>query len=96
MCEIKLRHWLGEGEAIIKEYKVLSFWYETNALWFLRLKPIRLNYGGEITDIDEPEILYAFPKKKEIGFGADKQPIYDELSPHKFLNKLRDLEVEKG
>ncbi len=57
MCEFRQKHWLGEGEPIRKDYKILSFWGENEATWFFWAKPIRLNYMGKITDIDEPKRL---------------------------------------
>lgn len=96
MCEFRQKHWLGGGEPIRKDYKILSIWGETKTAWFFWAKPIRLNYMGKITDIDEPKRLYGFPKKEEIGTGPDKNPIYDDLPPPKFLDKMRNKAVMDG
>ena len=52
----------------------------------------QLFIGG---DIDEAEMLIAFPKKKEIGQNGS-HPIYEDLNPPRFYNKMRNKAVIEG
>lgn len=97
MCEFRLKHSLGEGGGCVeKEYEVLSFWNESDCIWGFWVKPTKLVYQGKDKDIDEPETLYCFPKKKKIGESGNNRPIYEDLDPPGFYNKMRNKAILDG
>jgi len=96
MFEFRLKHSLGEGEWVEKEYEVLSFWKESEYFWSFWAKAIRLVYQGKDKDIDESERLYCFPKKKKIGETGNHVPIYEDLDPPGFYNKMRNKAILYG
>lgn len=98
MREFRLKYFLGEseGEYIEKDYKVLSFSFQNDYYWGFSAKAIRLIYQGKVSDIDEPEKWWCFPKKKQIGKTGDNRPIYEDLPPPSFLDKMRNKAILDG
>ena len=96
MCKIRIKHWLGEGQPITKTYQVLSYMGEIGGAWMFCVKPLYIVVHGKKVVIDEPELPYGLPKKKEVGKDRNRQPIYEDLPEPSFLDKMRKLAIEKG
>ena len=98
MCEFRIKHWLGESgsEYIEKEYEVLSFSFQNDYYWGFWTKAKKLIHQKKVDDIDEPEKLYCLPKKKQIGKTGDHRPIYEDLDPPGFYDKMRNKAILDG
>jgi len=98
MCEFRLKYLLGESESeyIEKDYKVLSFSFQNDYYWGFSAKARRSIYQGKADDIDEPEKLWCLPKKKQIGKTGNNEPIYEDVDPPGFLDKMRNKAILDG
>ncbi len=90
MCEILFRDYLPNRGKWLRKYKVLSFEFEDSNHWYFMLRPIWERIGeSQKVDLNDPDRLFAFPKKKQIGKDRDGDPVYEQLAPPKFYESLK-------
>lgn len=102
MCEFVIKTAL-EGQMIQTKYEVLGFDSEDKIGWFFLCQVVGVKVHGKIYDKTSPEKIIVFPKRKQIGENSEtrdgekvKVPIYEDLTPPPFYEKLRNRAVLTG
>ncbi len=88
MCEFRQCYPIGTEDGVIKIYRVMGFYREDEYNWWFWVKPTKLIYLGGEKEIDEPPKLWAYPKRKKVGMTADRRPVFEQMEPPSFYQKL--------